>query len=40
MAGMIDWVRKGKISPDVTVVFLHTGGTPALFSYAQDILKM
>jgi 1-aminocyclopropane-1-carboxylate deaminase/D-cysteine desulfhydrase-like pyridoxal-dependent ACC family enzyme len=38
MAGLIDWIRSGKIPPDATVVFLHTGGTPALFSYAQDIL--
>lgn len=40
MAGLIDWARKGKIPADATVVFLHTGGTPALFPYAQHILNM
>jgi 1-aminocyclopropane-1-carboxylate deaminase/D-cysteine desulfhydrase-like pyridoxal-dependent ACC family enzyme len=38
MAGLIDWIREGKIPSDATVVFLHTGGTPALFSYAQDLM--
>jgi 1-aminocyclopropane-1-carboxylate deaminase/D-cysteine desulfhydrase-like pyridoxal-dependent ACC family enzyme len=32
MAGMIHDVRTGAISPEETVVFLHTGGAPALFS--------
>ena len=40
MAGLIDWARKGKIPADATVVFLHTGGTPALFAYAEHILNM
>ncbi len=39
MAGLIDWAREGKISADATVVFLHTGGTPALFAYAQHLLN-
>ncbi len=29
MAGLIDLVRKGRIGKDETVVFVHTGGTPA-----------
>ena len=37
MAGLIDHVRKGRIGRDETVVFLHTGGTPALFAYAADL---
>ncbi len=37
MAGLIDHVRQGRIGPDETVVFLHTGGTPALFAYAADL---
>ena len=37
MAGLIDHVRKGRIGRGETVVFLHTGGTPALFAYAQDL---
>ncbi len=33
MAGLIDLVRRGRFGADETVVFLHTGGTPALFAY-------
>ena len=36
-AGMIDYIRKGKFAADSTVIFLHTGGDPALFAY-QDFL--
>ncbi|HUZ02198.1 MAG TPA: D-cysteine desulfhydrase family protein [Thermomicrobiaceae bacterium] len=32
MAGMIDHVRRGEIDPSETVVFLHTGGVPAIFA--------
>ena len=32
MAALIDHVRTGMLSPDETVVFLHTGGMPALFT--------
>ena len=32
MAGMIRHIRDGEIRPDETVVFLHTGGMPALFT--------
>jgi D-cysteine desulfhydrase family pyridoxal phosphate-dependent enzyme len=31
-AGMIDLVRKGFFNPQETVLFWHTGGTPALFA--------
>jgi L-cysteate sulfo-lyase len=37
MAGLIDHVRTGRIGQGQTVVFLHTGGTPALFAYAADL---
>jgi len=33
MAGLIDLVRRGRLSKRDTVVFLHTGGLPALFAY-------
>ncbi len=33
LAGLIALIREGVIAPDQTVVFLHTGGTPALFGY-------
>ena len=32
MAGMIRHIRNGEIRPNETVVFLHTGGMPALFT--------
>jgi D-cysteine desulfhydrase len=31
-AGMIDLIRKGFFEKDETVLFLHTGGQPALFA--------
>jgi D-cysteine desulfhydrase family pyridoxal phosphate-dependent enzyme len=36
-AGMIDLIRQGYFKPNETVLFWHTGGTPAIFSdrYAQ-----
>jgi L-cysteate sulfo-lyase len=33
MAGLIDLVRQGRFRPDENVVFLHTGGSVALFGY-------
>ncbi|MDA0746725.1 MAG: D-cysteine desulfhydrase family protein [bacterium] len=38
LAGLIDLVQKGQIGPDETVVFLHTGGTPLVFAYAEELL--
>ena len=32
MAGLIDDIRIGAIAPAETVIFLHTGGMPALFT--------
>ena len=37
MAGLIDQVRSGRLGRGKSVVFVHTGGTPALFAYAQDL---
>jgi D-cysteine desulfhydrase family pyridoxal phosphate-dependent enzyme len=37
MAGLIDHVRRGLIDPGRTVVFIHTGGVPALFAYAASL---
>ena len=34
MAGLIAARRDGRIEPDALVVFLHTGGLPALFAHA------
>lgn len=37
LAGLIHLTRTGQIESDATVVFLHTGGTPALFAYAEEL---
>ena len=38
VAGLIDHVRRGLIEPGSTVVYVHTGGLPALFAYADELL--
>jgi len=38
MAGLIDFIRKGLIGKDETIVFLHTGGLPAIFAYKRELL--
>jgi L-cysteate sulfo-lyase len=35
MAGLIGAIREESIKPSETAVFLHTGGTPALFAYDE-----
>jgi len=37
MAGLIDLIRKGQFTPKDTVVFVHTGGLPAVFAYHQEL---
>ena len=37
MAGLIDHVRSGRIAPGGRVLFVHTGGQPALFAYADSL---
>jgi 1-aminocyclopropane-1-carboxylate deaminase/D-cysteine desulfhydrase-like pyridoxal-dependent ACC family enzyme len=37
LAGLIDHARRGLLAPGATVVFVHTGGTPALFAYQNEI---
>jgi D-cysteine desulfhydrase family pyridoxal phosphate-dependent enzyme len=38
MAGLIDLARSGYFKKDEGVVFLHSGGTPGLFAYEDQIL--
>jgi D-cysteine desulfhydrase len=33
MAGLVDLVRKGYFGSDENVLFVHTGGSPALYAY-------
>jgi len=37
MAGLIDLIRKGQFTSKDTVVFVHTGGLPAVFAYHQEL---
>ena len=39
-AGLIDLIRQGKIRRDETVLFWHTGGTPALFAYTDELCRL
>ena len=36
MAGLIDLVRKGAFPKGSKVLFLHTGGSPALYAHMDD----
>ncbi len=38
MAGLIEHIRSGDVGSGETVVFLHSGGTPALFTYGAPLL--
>jgi 1-aminocyclopropane-1-carboxylate deaminase/D-cysteine desulfhydrase-like pyridoxal-dependent ACC family enzyme len=38
MSALIAHIRQGQLASDAPVVFLHTGGAPALFGYVDDIL--
>ena len=40
MAGLIDHARRGLLTADDVVVFLHTGGLPAVFAYRDAVLSM
>jgi len=37
MAGLMAHIDRGWWTKDHTIVFLHTGGTPALFAYADEL---
>jgi len=38
MGALIDLIRKKAFRSDETVLFWHTGGAPALFAYAEDLV--
>lgn len=38
MAGFIDLMIKDFFQPDENILFMHTGGTPALFAYKDKII--
>jgi 1-aminocyclopropane-1-carboxylate deaminase/D-cysteine desulfhydrase-like pyridoxal-dependent ACC family enzyme len=39
MAGLIALINQGRFKPTDTVIFVHTGGIPALFAYHEEILR-
>ena len=38
LAGLIDRIEAGAVGAEETVVFVHSGGTPAIFSYAEELV--
>jgi len=38
-AGMIDLIRRGVIRKGETILFWHTGGTPALYAYEEQLTQ-
>ncbi len=38
VSGVIDRIQKGEIPSGSTVVYVHTGGLPALFAYAPELV--
>jgi D-cysteine desulfhydrase len=39
MAGLIDLVRKGVFRKEERILFLHTGGIPALYAHGSEVLS-
>jgi 1-aminocyclopropane-1-carboxylate deaminase/D-cysteine desulfhydrase-like pyridoxal-dependent ACC family enzyme len=38
MAALIHDTRQGRLKPSETSVFIHTGGTTAVFAYKDELL--
>jgi len=38
MGGLIDLIKKGFFASKDTVLFIHTGGAPAVFAYAEELI--
>ena len=39
LAGLIDDARQGRLGPKDLAVFIHTGGTPAIFAYRDELME-
>jgi 1-aminocyclopropane-1-carboxylate deaminase/D-cysteine desulfhydrase-like pyridoxal-dependent ACC family enzyme len=39
MAGLIDLIKKARFRSTDTIIFIHTGGTPALFAYHKETAR-
>ena len=40
MSALIDQAERRLLTPDDTIVFLHTGGLPALFAFRDAVEEM
>jgi L-cysteate sulfo-lyase len=38
MGGLLDMIERGAFSPNERILFWHTGGTPGLFAYGEQLL--
>jgi len=39
VAALIGMIKRSRFTKDDNVVFLHTGGTPALFAYKEELMQ-
>jgi 1-aminocyclopropane-1-carboxylate deaminase/D-cysteine desulfhydrase-like pyridoxal-dependent ACC family enzyme len=39
MAALIDDIRHRRVKPGETAIFVHTGGTPAVFAYRDELMS-
>jgi D-cysteine desulfhydrase len=39
MSALFAHIREGRLKDSGPILFLHTGGAPALFGYAPDVLS-
>ena len=39
LAGMVDLIQRGAFKDDQNILFWHTGGTPAIFAYGNQLLE-
>ena len=37
MSALSDHIKKGEVKSEDVVLFLHTGGNPALFAYVDEL---
>jgi D-cysteine desulfhydrase len=38
-AGMLDLIRRDRLTQETPLIFLHTGGAPAVFAYAEELVR-
>ena len=39
LAGLLDLIKNGRFTPDETVIFIHTGGLPGLWAFADQFSR-